>query len=242
MNNNLNNEQFLAKVIELYKIIHANDVILLLNLNGIVLYTSNKVEELTGMTPSQVIGKNYLDSLPLPEENIPKIINSIDNTIKTRNTHEFLSVNLNRLAPNAFIFQCILKPIINPNNNEVVAISSESRQFNSPIYFYKMLIFTQTKQVSKVKHTDKLLTLREHEIGFLLFYCKSANRIAQILSTLYDKPISTKTINNIIRQQLYTKFEVYNLEALQDKLYNHGYHKNIPVSFLCNLYLDLNEI
>ncbi len=162
MNNDLNNEQFLAKVIELYEIVHANDVILLLNLDGIVLYTSDKVEEITGMPPSQVIGKNYLDSLPLPEENIPKIINSIDNTIKTRNTHEFLSINL--------------------------------------------------------------------------------NRIAQILSTLYDKPISTKTINNIIRQQLYAKFEVYNLESLQDKLYNHGYHKNIPVSFLCNLFLDLNEI
>ncbi len=239
----MTDKQFLAKIIELYKLIYVNELILLLDLDGTILFAGDKINEITKLNSAAIVGKNHLQVLPLPEENLAKIIASIQKVITSRDTQEFLSINLNH-SVDSLVLHCTLKPIINPISNNIVALSIASRKLNFPIYFYKLLMFTDTNfnVNTEIKHTDSLLTLREHEIAFLLFYCKSVEKVAQILAALYKKPIATKTIHNIIRQQLYPKFAVFNLESLQDKLYNMNYHKKLPVSMLANLHVDVSEI
>ena len=242
ININSKNQCFLTKVIELYKLVYMNDIMLLIDTNGIVIFISNKSQEVIKSNAEESIGKHYIEALPLPKENINKITESFCAVIKTGSTKEYLSINLNH-TNDFMIMQGVIKPIINPETNDIVALSVESRRLNFPVYFYKMLMFTSNAlRTNKIEHSDQFLTLREHEIGFLLFYCKNANNIAQIISNLHDKPISSKTINNIIRQQLYAKFNVYNLDTLRDKLYENGYHKNIPASLLANTYIDLSNI
>ncbi|MDQ5920313.1 MAG: hypothetical protein QG673_369, partial [Pseudomonadota bacterium] len=135
-----------------------------------------------------------------------------------------------------------LKPIINPHDNCVTAISVESRQLDATTYLYKLLMFFEKNKINsslKIPHCDDKLTLREHEIAFLLLYYKSPKKIATILNNLSDKPVSAKTISNIISGGLYHKLNVYGIDALIEKLYLLQYQNKIPVSFLINLHLEL---
>ena len=69
------------------------------------------------------------------------------------------------------------------------------------------------------------------------------NKVIELYQLLYaNDMVLLIDINNIIRQQLYPKFEVHNLDALLEKIYALGYHKKIPASFLVNLHFDLSLI
>lgn len=234
-------QKFLAKVVELYNLVHIDDAVLLINMENIILYAGNKVEEIVATSVDKLIGKNHFDVLPLPQENLIPIKASLQKVIQSKQYGEFLSINLNHHS-DYLILHCIEKPIINPSTQNIVAISIESKKLDFQVYLYKLLMFLQKHTLipGKLKHQDKLLTLREHEIAFLLFYCKTAKKIAMILSQIYDRSISAKTIANIISTQLYTKLNVYGIEALIDKLHALGYHTKLPVSFITNMHLDLN--
>ncbi len=62
-------------------------------------------------------------------------------------------------------------------------------------------------------------TMTTHELDILYFKCqkKSDIEVANMLELIYNKSISPKTINNILRQQLYPKFNVINLIGLIEK-------------------------
>lgn len=237
----LNDIDLLNKTTELYNLIYPNEPVLLIGMNDCILFAGKKIQAITNINTELLIGKNYLKVLPLPEENINNIKFSIEKVLLTKAPQEFLSINRNH-NPDYLILDCILKPIINPSTDNIVAISVESQKLNTPLYLYKLLLFLEKNQfrlTQNVEHTDTLLTLREHEIAFLLFYCKSTKKIAMFLSNLYDKSVSAKTISNIISSGLYLKLNVYGIDALIDKLQTLGYHNKIPVSFLMNMHLDL---
>jgi len=61
------------------------------------------------------------------------------------------------------------------------------------------------------------LTRRESEILYYLSLNKSIKDIAAVATLLDNKPVSASTINAIIDKQLYTKFEVDNIEKLVEK-------------------------
>jgi hypothetical protein len=238
----LDDVNFLNKVTELHNLVCINEPILLIDIEGAILFAGNKIEDLTHIKVQELIGKNHLSALPLPNENISSINASIKKVVTAKTTQEFLSINLNHRSE-YLILDCVIKPIINPHSGNVIAISVESRKLNAPLYLYKLLLFIESNQFilqQTIEHKDDLLTLREHEIAFLLFYCKSTKKIATILSNLYGKTITSKTISNIISEKLYPKLGVYGIDALVDKLQTFGYHNKIPVSFLTNLHLDLS--
>jgi hypothetical protein len=241
----MDDERFLARVIELYQAIYVNEMAFLIGLDNRILFAGNKIENLTGLSPLELIGKNHLQSLPLPEENIEGIIASLDKVIHTRVSQKYLSINLNH-PPDYLILDCTEKPIINPTTDQIVALSIESRKLDFAISYHKLLMLTIANQskglLSNAKHVDSLLTLRQHEITFLLFHCKSAEKVAQILASIYAKSIAPKTIHNIMRQQIYPKFGVYSQKALLDKAYHLSYHKNVPVTLLSNLHIELSSI
>ena len=91
---------------------------------------------------------------------------SLELVIRSKTTKIFLSIDLRRKNEEMVIY-CVQKPIINPSTGNVVAVMIEGRKLNLDLYLYKLLSTKPKKMVDgKVKHTDKLLTLREHEIAF----------------------------------------------------------------------------
>lgn len=115
-------------------------------------------------------------------------------------------------------------PILHPSG-EVIAIQSfavESRFFSHQDYL--QVIIDQSKE-NKHLHLDKL-TVRQHEIIFLLANGINQDQCAQILK------ISRSTIGNIIANQLCPKFGISgsNTKLLAQMALNHEYHQLIPPS------------
>ena len=69
----MKNQDFLDKIIELYKLIHINDIIFLIYPN--VVYLSYEVlKRFESNHTENILGKSYLEILPIPKENHPQII------------------------------------------------------------------------------------------------------------------------------------------------------------------------
>lgn len=238
----ITDQDFLTKITELYSLINTQESILLINRENTIIFAGAGIEEITGLKPKDLIGTNFINSLPL-KENKGTIVNSFNNVIKHKTAQESLSINLNHISE-YIVLNVIQTPLINPSTANVVAVSVISKKPKLHTYLHKFITFIledkSLKPNQTITHQDPLLTLREHEIAFLLFYFKSSKTIAFILENLYQKPISAKTIANIISFRLYTKFNAYGIESLIDKLYQLGYHKNIPTTFMLNIFLDLN--
>ena len=241
MDSFLSDKAFTDKVLELYQLIYSKDAILLIDINNIILHAGKEIYQITRIQASELIGKNHFEVIPFPKENIDKVKGSIDKIINSQKPCEFLSINTNH-SDDYIILHCIQKPIINPSTGNVIAFSVESKPLPPHIYLHKILyLLDENKRCIAIKqHNDELLSLREHEIAFLLFYCKSAKKIATTLSDFYSSEVSAKTVSNIISSQLYNKLNVYGIEALLNKLYELGYSRKIPASFILNTYLELD--
>ncbi|MDD3266206.1 MAG: hypothetical protein PHC75_03380 [Burkholderiales bacterium] len=242
MKNDLSDDSFLQKVVELFNLVYMNDAVLLIDAKGIILHAGDKIKEIVNLDAKTLISKNHLEVLPIPVENIPNIMKSIDYVFESKKSYEFLSINLNHNIDH-IVLHCVQKPIINPFTHNVVAFSVESKKLPFHIYLNNFSLYLNEQLLNKHSidktHKDSLFTLREHEISFLSFYFKTAKKIALVLSRIYDKQISDKTISNIISSQIYAKLGVYGQEAMLEKLHSLGYQQKIPSSFLSNMYIEL---
>ena len=164
----------------------------------------------------------------------------------TKETQRMISANVNRPEPEFRILLVTHAPLINPDTNNAIAVKIQFDKINFPCYFHHLLLkspkqFAQLTAVVSLNY-DELLSRREHEIAFLLFYCKSVEQITKIINLFAERPIATKTVQNIIRQQLYPKFQVKNQETLIEQLHQHEYHKKIPSSLMFNFQINLNNL
>ncbi len=162
-----------------------------------------------------------------------KAIKTIDDIIAKQKYAEFVVSDPN-LCSTIKIFDLYYKQLINPTNNQVVGYSS----FMFPLsldnhmhFVYEMLDIIADGGVI-AKETQAIeLTKREREILFLACLRLSSREIAEIISLQSEKQISSSTIGNIIRQQLFKKFKVYSLEALISKAITLGYYTSVPTEY-----------
>lgn len=238
----MDNDEFLDKVIEYSNLIDKTNIKFILDSVDNVVWTGDGMALVIEIDLKDIIGKHYLAAVPVPLENQTPIINCI-NKVKTElHRQDFLSVNLNHEFDYLLLYGRIT-PLINPTNNQLVAISVESTPVEFTLYFANLLSHINPQPTLFLKqYTDKLLTKREHEIAFLLFHTVNSEQIASILSLFAAKAVTAKTIRNIISQQLLPKLKVYNKPALLIKLRELGYHKKIPPTLLTNLHIDLTTI
>ena len=236
-------QNFLQHVVELYGLIHANKLSHIHDLNGEMLFVSDKFRKLIRKSSDSKAPYHDFDIARTPPESICSINASLNKAIQTREVQNCLSINLNRENPDYHVLQVVKSPIINPHTDNVVGVIVEFCKIDFPLYFHKIFQI-QPKQISKTKviSSDELLTTREHEIAFLLFYCRNSDEIASTINTFNDKFITSKTIRNIIRQQLYPKLDVSNVEAALLCLRELGYHKKVPKSLLTNIYIDFADM
>lgn len=234
---------FLQHVVELYGIVHANKLSHIHNLSGDTLFISDKFRKLVRKSSDGKAPYHDFDIARTPPESIGSINASLSKAIQTREVQNCLSINLNREDPEYHVLHVVKSPIINPHTDNVVGIIVEFCKIDFPLYFHKIFQI-QPKQVCKTKIVcnDELLTAREHEIAFLLFYCRNSDEITNTINMFNDKFITSKTVRNIIRQQLYPKLEVNNVDTALIKLRELGYHKKVPKSLLTNLYIDFADM
>jgi hypothetical protein len=126
-------------------------------------------------------------------------------------------------------------PILHPSG-EVVAIQSfaiQSRFFSHQDY---LKVITDEKTHEKYLNSEKL-TLREHEVMFLLANGINQEQCSQILK------ITRSTIGNIIANQLCPKFGISgsNTKLLAQVALQHEFHQLIPSSLYRPYIVVLDE-
>lgn len=87
----------------------------------------------------------------------------------------------------------------------------------------------------KRKNLNIELSARELEIVYFLIRGKTYEEISEILSDLYQKPISSSSIGKIIRGSLYDKFNVWNKFELKQLLMRSNFVNKIPLIIYQNI-------
>ena len=116
-------------------------------------------------------------------------------------------------------------PIFHPNG-EVVAIQSFAIECRFLGFIEQLnMLENDFSSAKKYKASDKL-SIREHEVGFLLSNGSTQDQISQILN------ISRNTVAAIIRNQLCPKFGMSgaNTKLLANALISAGIQHNMPPS------------
>ncbi len=228
----MNNQQAFLAYLDAFKLLHKNDSVLVRDSNFNIAYISELRGKVMGLDNLDAFIGCKVTSLPSISNNKEALdaIKIIDDIITKKPYAEFVVSDPNLYSP-VKIFDLYYKQLINPTNNQVVGYSS----FMFPLsldnhmhFVYEMLDIIEEGSMKVQEAQAVELTKREREILFLACLRLSSREIAEIITHKANKQISSSTIGNIIRQQLFKKFKVYSLEALISKAITLGYYTSVP--------------
>lgn len=222
MNSNLL-ENFITNINKVVELV-PSQLIAIKNLQYKYVYASPAYASLVGISQDKLIGKTCreLDLKPIIETDMDQTEDEqviLNSTVKS-----FIRIhNLTTgIQPRTFI----KSPIV--NNGNVIGIIAQCFEFgeitNSNMF--------NPKNYSIYDKSLIQLTRREKQIIFLFLNQNNSQKIANILSKMENKTISKSTIDSIFKNQLYSKFNVYNRDALYQKLIDLGFEKLIPKEIL----------
>lgn len=221
---------------------HSDSFMILLDCNLIARFVGNKYLAVGNRTRESVIGKHIHQTAPVPPENIEPSLKAFDKAISENKIVSVLIANLlHKTNDNIQIFGAHIHPICEPDTSHVVGVRFEFYKVKLSVFFHALIKGVVKVIDNGLPHNDDFLTKREHQIAFLLFYCKDYAEIAQIISQFNNSKVTEKTVRNIVSQYIYPKFGVNNKDSLIIKLQEAGYENKIPNSLLTNRFIDLSE-
>lgn len=234
-------DNYLESYIKFCETFYADSTMILVDENLISVFVGSGYTNATKIPKENVVGKHIFASANIPEKNRELSLRSFEKAIKSQKIIGLLIANLYRNNPDIHVLGAYLYPILHPESKKTIALRFEFYQI-SLSYFYHIIIKSeQNIPYNTLPDNDEWLTRREHQIAFLLFYCKSISEVAKVISVFEQKNISEKTINNIINTYLYKKLGVCNKVSLLQKLEDLGYNKKMPNSLLSNFFIDLSD-
>ena len=238
------NEECLTRVIQLFNLLYRKSFIHIIDLENRFIFVGDEMLDVANETRENVIGRTWYDVMSPHPDNIVSTELGIRAAISTRLAQHAITINVKRHETTQRILHVIQKPIINPATDQVVAVHIEFFKVNFPLYFHHLLLKNPERITTRclTYEQEGILTRREHEIAFLLFYCKSLDDIVEVINAHSDRKITAKTIRNIISQQLFKKLHVFNRDSLLEELHKLEYHRKIPSSLLSNPHIDISEL
>ena len=133
-------------------------------------------------------------------------------------------------------------PIINPDSGNIICLEVKFNpiKLNSSFVNKEVIIAPNLLQLLASQRAYRLtlsynpcgLSIREHEILFLLCHDFRDKEITYILNTLSEKSLATATIRNTINANLFSKLSVVNRVQLKNIATKYKYDIQIPVLFI----------
>lgn len=236
-------ETALNKLIENYEQFYYNGYVALIDHNYVIRFMSDPLFNILQISSleNDVRGltvMNIMERVDRPPEIVRQAQTTMERIFKHDVVADQIGINLQRDLPYV-VLHYRMTPVHNKKTGNIIAIEAELSSLKLPV-----LLSNPTKLLKSGgtrTSSDDLLTIRQHEVLFLHFHCKSAKKIAETLSIIHDKPVSLHTIG-AINKQLYRKFNVYNLERLLESAYTLGYNRKIPTSLLSDRTIDLLDL
>lgn len=171
------------------------------------------------------------------------LIKSIYQKIETtRKSLSVIAVNFWR-KPEFAILIFYYEPIINKDTGNLIAILCRGSLPKCPLLWLNFpKNFKTPDNQTRLASKDEFLTVREHEIIFLMFHFNTYEDIAMILSLNYNQRITKNAIGKFVRHYLYPKFNVIDLRSLRLKAADLRYNKKIPLSLMSPIIIELEEL
>ncbi len=166
------------------------------------------------------LGLDFIGELPRPDWVKDKKQDILNKALTTELPHSYITVTTSESFVYPSVLLCIC-PVKNPFTGHVVGFDLTGSEIN----FRSGL---QIDAINKNTETNSIFRkLTAHELDILYFKCQmySDAQVSQLLEQIYNKKTSPKTINNILRQQLYPKFDVVSMIGLIEKAKKYGIDK-----------------
>ena len=254
----LNDKNLLTVYVDAIKLLHTDDSVLVRDAEFKVVYMSNKRMVAMGVEDINSVLNLKLQDIPRLADKTDTLdtLQQIDLAIAKQAVSEFI-VSDPDLFTNAKMFNLTCRQLVDPSQQKLLGyaefVSSIGLEHRVKL-LYDMLdtntpVATNEHKTSKTSslgvQVNKLkeigLTDRECEILFLLCLRFSGREIAEIISKKLAVSVTASTIGNIIRQQLFRKFEVYNIEELIRKAINLGYW-TMPTNYCTHRLINLSHL
>lgn len=194
---------------------------------------SKQFADLVGVTVEELIGKSDFDLLCKAKELAQTFYDQDRMVETTRKKFRFLDINHYATGIGIYIFRKC--PIINPTTNNVLGTYCVVSKFKSSSAINAVFNF---QNYGKHIHQNDLiqyksLTTREQETLFCIAHGLTDRKlIANFLSTIHQKNISTETTKKIL-QAIYEKIPSANtMPALHEYATKHKYYEVIPESIV----------
>ncbi len=210
------------------------------DLNSVIVFCSDYLSTLTGVSLNQLLGKKIWLSLYDNDMNFEKIIVDEDQVI-INSREPKLVLKINRFCQGLMPYLAIKAPIINPETNHVVGVLFQGWEICTTALTTHLTSTFQSHKKTKNLSDRPKLSKREKEVIFFFMANLSSQEIAEMLHIIGGKPISKSTVDSIFNDQLYEKFDIYSRIALYKKLQSLGYDQLIPKELLSikSIMLDL---
>lgn len=238
------NEQALQLAVEYCSEVDDGQHLLILDLDYTILAASRVIHEIYNVAAESIIGRNILEFVNKKLNRISLLGANLEKVLIQKDSITFLTVRFTRRKDYRLAIVSY-SPIINRSTGDVVGFKSSTQKSNIPIRLYSLprILTNTTNSVNNQNEpSDKFLTNVEHEILYLTFQCDNYQEIALLLSLAHREEISRAKVAKIVLRNLYTKFNVLNLEALKDKAHELGYHKNVPTSLFGEFVYPLDKL
>ncbi|MDD3267042.1 MAG: hypothetical protein PHC75_07690 [Burkholderiales bacterium] len=234
--------QHLRRYIEHCQEFDKNKFLIVLDRDLVAVFAGTDYLTIGGKTHDEVIGKHIHQTAKIPPENIKPSLDAFNKAITQNKIIPVIISNLLHKTQDMIqIFGATISPINEPDSNFVVGLRFEFYWVKLETFFETLIRNVTYVEKNNLPDNDSFLTHREHQIAFLLFYCKDYTEISQVISIFENTKITEKTTRNIVSRYLYPKFEVYSLQELMQKLKQNDYHQKIPNSLQTNRFLDLSQ-
>ena len=243
----LSNAEALELLLKAFDQFNGGEISLILDLDLKIMSSSPKAAEIINIPQEELVGKHYATDFRPQDFDASIEISAMQRAIREKKLQRTLSINFRRQKEFIVLFTHF-RPFINKNTKDVIALHAISTIEIPPLAWFKIIDVLPQKSDKDAEVNKELLsksnklTLIEQEILFLLFVYDTYEEIAILLSCKYATSITPNKIGKIIRRNLLTKFNVFNLQSLKAKALKLNFHKNIPLSLLQETIIDIGSL
>lgn len=197
------------------------------DLDATTIYMSEGLANFLQIEVSSIIGKVTLFSLYEDPDIEQKIKEEDKKIINSRMAGTILKVNKINGSLKAYL--CIKAPIINPETNHVVGLLVQVIESGIVNFMDNLLLENIECNSSDVVPS---LSKRERQVIFFFMAHFSSEEIVQALLKVSGKKITKNAVDNIFKDQIFPKFDVYSRVALYKKLKMFGFNHKVPQEIL----------
>lgn len=239
----MNDDQALQLMVDCANLVDESQHFSIINLDYTIVAVSKHGDFIYGVPAEGTVGMSVLDFATGAIRTL-LVKKCLKRCFEQKRVIKFLTMRLSR-AKEYRLAIISYYPLINYITGNVIGFKVILQVPDFPLRLYSLphiLSSTLDSHVSGEDESSDFNNNLEDEILYLAFQCENYQEIADLLSLAHGQVISRARIAKIIVRNLFTKYEVFNFNALKDKAHALGYHKKVPLHLFGDFVYPLEKL